>query len=167
MNLIKNCIKHFKLICSHKYYVFIECCKVGIPLQGLVHDLSKFSPTEFFTSAKYYIGTGTPIAEERKDKGWSDAWVHHAYKNKHHWQRWLDISETGITPVRIPRKYVFEAFCDMVGASKAYNRKEFKKEMPLEYFKKNEKSYIMHLDSSLLLELLLVEYSKGNKISFF
>ena len=45
--------KHFKKIFVHKYWVFRYCCKAGIPVQGLLHDLSKFSPVEFFESVKF------------------------------------------------------------------------------------------------------------------
>lgn len=71
-----NTFKHFKKICIHKYWVFYYCCKAGIPFQGLIHDLSKFSPTEFIESIKYYQGTSSPIDACKKDKGWSAAWMH-------------------------------------------------------------------------------------------
>ena len=54
--LLKNVVKHFILITRHKWVVFKLCCKVGIPWRGLVHDLSKYSPTEFFESVRYYVG---------------------------------------------------------------------------------------------------------------
>lgn len=53
MNL-GNIIGHTKTVLKHKWVVFKLCCKAGIPWRGLVHDLSKFSPTEFWESAKYY-----------------------------------------------------------------------------------------------------------------
>lgn len=67
-NYIINTFRHFKKVCTHKRWVFYYCCKVGIPFQGLVHDLSKFSPTEFWESVKYYQGTSSPIDawQERK-----------------------------------------------------------------------------------------------------
>ena len=51
--LLKNILKHFCLITHHKWVVFKLCCKIGEPWRGLVHDLSKYSPTEFFESVKY------------------------------------------------------------------------------------------------------------------
>ena len=41
-NRIVNAFKHFAKVCVHKHWVFYYCCKAGIPLQGLTHDLSKF-----------------------------------------------------------------------------------------------------------------------------
>ena len=65
--MFKNYWKHFKLITKHKYYVFKNCCYAGIPLQGIVHDLSKYSPTEFLESVKNYSGDRSPI-DNLKDK---------------------------------------------------------------------------------------------------
>ena len=58
---MKNALRHFKLISLHKWYVFLFCCKAGIPWRGIKHDLSKYSPTEFFESVKYFQGDGSPI----------------------------------------------------------------------------------------------------------
>ena len=58
---IKNALLHFKKICIHKYYVGKYCFKMGMYWQGITHDLSKFSPIEFFESAKYYQGNRSPI----------------------------------------------------------------------------------------------------------
>ena len=87
--MFKNYWKHFKLITKHKYYVFKNCCYAGIPLQGILHDLSKYSPTEFLESVKNYSGDRSPI-DNLKDKGEiSMAWLHHRGRNKHHWEYWL------------------------------------------------------------------------------
>lgn len=74
--IFKNAFLHFKKICIHKYWVFYYCCKAGIPIQGVTHDLSKFSPTEFFESIKYYQGTSSPIDACKKVNGYSMAWFH-------------------------------------------------------------------------------------------
>ena len=62
----------------------------GIPLQGIIHDNSKYSFTEFFISAKFYTGTYSPIMDERKIYGYSKVWLHHKGRNKHHYEYWLD-----------------------------------------------------------------------------
>lgn len=65
---IVNIFKHLKKICTHKYWVFYYCLKAGIPIQGLLHDMSKFSPVEFFESVKYYQGNSSPIEACKKQK---------------------------------------------------------------------------------------------------
>ena len=46
--------KHFKTVCKHKQIVYRECKACGITWRGIVHDLSKYSPTEFVSSARYF-----------------------------------------------------------------------------------------------------------------
>lgn len=111
-NYIINTFRHFKKVCTHKRWVFYYCCKVGIPFQGLVHDLSKFSPTEFWESVKYYQGTSSPIDACKKENGWSAAWMHHKGRNKHHYEYWQDNFDNGGNPIEMPMKYKKEMLCD-------------------------------------------------------
>ena len=103
-------LKYLKIICIHKWYVFIECCKEGIIWQGIIHDMSKFSPSEFVASAWYYFGdrSNSVINEGIKEK-YQEAWLHHKGHNKHHWEYWVDWnSDTGEYILsRIPFKYLF------------------------------------------------------------
>ena len=87
---LKNVIKHFGLITHHKWVVFKLCCKIGEPWRGLVHDMSKYSPTEFIESSKYYTGKHSPISEAKRENGYSKAWLHHKGRNKHHSEYWID-----------------------------------------------------------------------------
>lgn len=82
--------QHFKTITKHRHKVMWLCFRIRLYKQGLLHDLSKYSPTEFITSAKYYQGTSSPIDAEKKDKGYSLAWLHHRGHNPHHWEYWID-----------------------------------------------------------------------------
>lgn len=136
---LKNVFKHLKTISTHKYYVAKYCFKFGLYWQGIVHDLSKFSPTEFWTSVKYYQGNRSPIEAEKEDKGYSMAWLHHKSKNKHHFWYWVDYNSKQVqTPVRIPLKYVYELFADTVAAGIVYSKnagKEWKQSDPYNYYK--------------------------------
>ena len=71
---LKNAVKHFKLITNHKWIVFKLCCKVGEPWRGFWHDISKYSPTEFGESIKYYVGTHSPITEAKKEDNTVITW---------------------------------------------------------------------------------------------
>ena len=85
--IINNFIGHLKTIIVHKYWVFYYACKLGIPIQGLLHDMSKFSPIEFWESVKYYQGgKSSPINACKADKGYSLAWQHHKGRNPHHYE---------------------------------------------------------------------------------
>ncbi len=104
---IKNIFKHLKLITKHKWIVFKLCCKAGIPWRGICHDLSKYSPTEFLEGIKYYQGNRSPITAAKEEKGYSEAWLHHKGRNKHHGEYWLDLSTKEKTPI-MPYKYTVE-----------------------------------------------------------
>ena len=91
MKLI-NIWNHFKTITKHRMLVCRHCFQIGLYRQGLTHDLSKYSPEEFFTGVRYYQGTRSPNAAEREDLGYSKAWLHHKGRNKHHYEYWIDIS---------------------------------------------------------------------------
>ena len=145
MNLLITSMKHLKTICKHKYWVFHYCYKAGIPWRGIVHDLSKFSPIEFFESIKYYQGTSSPIDACKKKNGWSAAWLHHKGRNRHHYEYWQDNFDNGGVPLQMPYKDALELICDYLGAGKAYQGKNFTLESELEWWKnKKSKNIAMH-----------------------
>lgn len=153
MNLMKY-IKHFFIICKHKYYVAQECFKRGLYWQGVIHDLSKFSLEEFLESAKFFQGNGTPIARIKAEQDYSKAWLHHKGRNKHHWQYWTDFYKEEIRPCPIPDKYLIEMACDIIGASKAYGNGT-----PINYFNKHSPTWLMLEGDKYFVRNLLENYS--------
>ena len=127
--MFKKAIKHFCLVLRHKWGVFKNCVRCGLIWRGLVHDTSKFSPTEFFESVKYYNGSRSPISVCRKTVGYSKAWLHHKGRNKHHIEYWYD-EECEVQPL-MPYKYAVECVCDKLSATKTYKGKDYSPEMPL------------------------------------
>ena len=136
--MIKNIVLHFNLITKHRHKVFKLCVKAGIPFRGLVHDLSKYSWTEFSESVKYYNGTCSPIINCKNDIGYSNAWLHHKGRNKHHYEYWFDSKAPNPTPV-IPYKYAVEMVCDTFAAGMSYQGKKWTKEYQLFYWENREK----------------------------
>lgn len=151
---------HFKTITKHHNIVMVHCYKAGILWQGIIHDLSKYSPSEFFVGAKYYTGTKSPNEKEREVYGYSAAWMHHKGRNKHHFEYWTDYNPKTkkVEPVEMPLKYVKEMFCDRVAASKTYLKDNYHEGHPLEYFLngKDRRGAIIHKATSDLLESWLV-----------
>ena len=132
MSILKytgNFFRHLGLVARHRWRVFINCCKCGIPWRGFVHDLSKFSPTEFFESVKYYQGNRSPIGACRRATGMSRAWLHHKGRNKHHIEYWQD-DECQQHPV-MPYKYAVECVCDKLAATRVYAGKDYSTDLPL------------------------------------
>ena len=95
---------HFETITRHKLLVMKYCFECGLYEQGLAHDLSKYSPTEFIPGCIYYQGDHSPNEAERAAKGYTSAWLHHKGRNKHHLEYWIDYSttKTGLTGMKIP-----------------------------------------------------------------
>ena len=81
---------HLKTITLHKLRVTRLCFKMGLIKQGLLHDLSKYSPVEFWAGVRYFQGYRSPIDAEKEAKGYSEGWLHHKGHNKHHWEYWID-----------------------------------------------------------------------------
>ena len=132
--IINNIFKHLTLVLKHKNRVLINCTKCGIFFRGLMHDLSKFSPTEFFESVKYYQGDRSPIGACRRATGMSNAWLHHKGRNKHHIEYWLD-PECAVTPM-MPYKYAVECVCDKLAATRVYAGKNYSTNLPLLHWHK-------------------------------
>ena len=128
--------KHFFTITRHRHKVIYHCMRCGILWQGLRHDLSKYSPTEFFPGARFYMGDRSPTEAERRTYGCSKAWMHHKGRNRHHFEYWVDynIVTRRSEPVEMPLKYVKEMFCDRVAAGKIYLGEKYTNNNPIEYF---------------------------------
>ena len=152
---------HFKTITRHKLLVMKYCFRIGLYKQGLLHDLSKYSPTEFLVGCRYYQGNRSPNNAEREATGYSKAWLHHKGRNKHHYEYWIDysINPTGgkLVGMKMPKKYVAEMFCDRLAASKVYRGQDFQPGDPYQFFQYGKKKrLLMHPATSELLETILI-----------
>ena len=159
-------IKHFLTISKHRHEVIRLCFKAGIGFQGLFLDLSKYSPTEFIPGCKYYTGKESPNNGERRDKGYSLAWMHHKGRNKHHFEFWYDyeMATKKIVPMPMPDKYIKEMFCDRMAASKVYSGSEYTQSSPLQYLTQSTAYQKMTEDTyRKLLFLLNMLAKKGEK----
>lgn len=152
--------RHFKTITYHKLLVAEGCFKVGLYRQGILHDLSKYSPAEFIVGVRYYQGTRSPNNAEREKKGYSAAWMHHKGRNRHHFEYWTDYSsvpeEKGrIVPVPMPDRYVAEMVMDRIAASKVYRGKDYTDAAPLEYYLQGRARKLIHPETAKKLEWAL------------
>lgn len=168
---IQNFIGHLTTVNDHRRMVRKHCFKVGLYRQGLLHDLSKYTPREFLAGVKYFQGNQSPNNIQRKEIGYSAAWLHHKGRNKHHMEYWIDYSVdhtvNGMVGMKMPVNYVVEMFCDRVAASKIYNKEAYTDNAPLQYFLKGKHRYIMHPDTiHLLYKLLKMLSVKGEDYTF-
>ena len=149
--------QHFKTITHHRRLVRQGCFKVGLIWQGLTHDLSKYSPTEFRVGARYYQGTRSPNAAEREAKGYSEAWIHHKGRNRHHFEYWNDmcLQTRRYESVPMPRKYLAEMVMDRIAACKTSQGTAYTDGSALAYFEKSVDQHLMHPETRQQLSFLL------------
>jgi len=157
---------HFKTVHNHRKLVRKGCFKIGLYYQGLTHDLSKYSFTEFWTGVKFYQGDRSPNNAEREEKGYSEAWMHHKGRNKHHFEYWNDYVVTGkageVLPVPMPDKYIAEMAIDRISASKIYKGADYDNSCPLQYLLRSIDNLFMHpLTLNKLKSILQVLNDEG------
>lgn len=161
--------EHFKTITWHRLLVLEGCLRVGLIWQGLTHDLSKYSPTEFCAGAKYYQGNRSPNAAEREDKGYSEAWIHHKGRNRHHYEYWTDMNlqTRNYEAVPMPRKYLVEMVMDRRAACLVYQKDDYTPGAALEYLERSREKVLMHPQTLRELTYLLTMLrDEGEKMTF-
>ena len=166
---------HFETITRHKLLVMKYCFECGLYEQGLAHDLSKYSPTEFIPGCIYYQGDHSPNEAERAARGYSSAWLHHKGRNKHHLEYWIDYTtnKSGLGGMKMPLRYVCEMVCDRVAASRIYLGDRYTDASPWEYYQRSKNlkhtdaGRYMHADTAALLERwLLMLKEQGEDTAF-
>ena len=169
-NFAQRFFGHLGTVLKHKRYVCRACFKMGLIRQGLFHDLSKFSLTEFVPSVKYFSGRLSPNAVDRKINGASLAWLHHKGRNKHHFEYWMDYSASSdeyAFGCRMPLRYVAEMIADRYAACVAYNRDEYTRADAWNYYSRARDVIIMHRDTKAVLEkALTVMAEEGEDAAF-
>ena len=137
---LKGFFGHLRTINRHRHKVIAHCAKAGILWQGLRHDLSKYSPTEFIPGVKYFQGPRSPNEAERELNGYSID---------------VDPAEKIYKPVKMPLRFLAEMFCDRVAASKIYRGEKYRDSDPLDYFLSRKPTRSIHPETSDMLEKLL------------
>lgn len=141
-----------KTIIVHKHKVFKAMAKAGYPIKGLLHDMSKFSPTEFFELARGQGYGYSPVDVNKEVKGYCEAWQHHKGHNPHHWEHWVDRLSDGGVGVKIPFRYMAEMFCDYMGAGQTYQGKDWTPQSAYKYWETLRVKSIFHPESLSLMD---------------
>jgi len=163
---------HFKTITRHRHLVRRYCFRLGLYYQGLVHDLTKYSPVEFWRGAKYYQGFRSPNDQERAETGVSLAWLHHKGRNRHHFEHWIDYctAEDGSVyfgGCKMPIRYVAEMFCDRIAACRVYRGAAYTDADPWEFFHRSRDHILIHPETSdEIEEMLRVLKDEGEDAAF-
>ena len=160
---LRNVFRHYRTITRHRHIVMLNCFKMGLIYQGLTHDLSKYSPSEFWNGVRYYQGTRSPNAREREIFGYSKTWLHHKGRNKHHFEYWIDFFKMkegenhGVVPCPMPDRYVAEMIADRVAACMNYKGDEYDSWDAWNYYQREKPvlKYLVHPDTLNKLDFFL------------
>ena len=167
--MLKKLFGHLRTITKHRHMVMSLCRKAGIGWQGLRHDLSKYSYTELKTGAKFYTGDRSPNSAERAQKGFSEAWMHHKGRNRHHFEYWTDLSPVTRTyePVDMPVRYLCEMVADRIAACKTYQGAAYTDASALQYLDRAQESRLVHPNTMKRLRFLLTMLAEQGEPATF
>lgn len=139
---MKAHLQYLSYVLRHKWFVLIECWGMGLFWRGLVHDLSKFTPAEWFSYVRYFYGDGD--AELDFDM----AWNHHQKANDHHWQYWVLFNDDGdVKVLPMPLKARAEMLCDWRGAGRALGKPD-----TLAWYSANKDKMQLHPETRIWIE---------------
>lgn len=165
---MRHHLKYLWYVLRHKWYVFWECDKLGIPWRGLVHDISKFSPAEWVPYANHFYGpkakkwrnrTGYYKPTDTGDPKFDMAWLHHVNSNDHHWQWWLQVESDGRSIRVHPMSYpaMLEMLADWRGAGRAQGKPD-----TVAWYKANKDRMLLHPATREWIENQLFGGGKSN-----
>lgn len=153
-------IRLFWYLLRHKWHVFHACIALDVPFwQALIHDWSKFRPSEFIAYASFFHG------EEIIFKGYYDPGGNelldmgrnfHQNRNPHHWQYWVFLCERcepRPRPLPMPERYVREMVADWVGAGRAQEGQAD----ATGWYARNRERILLHPETRCLVEQVLSE----------
>jgi len=128
-------IRYFWAVVLHKLCIIVAGIRINKILHStsyrvsykrlLLHDLSKFSRSEFWPYAEHFYG------EKKHEEEFHQAWLHHVYHNDHHWEHFIDdypsISKILMTTNSQPKNLIIhqmpdEAIIEMVADNLAATR---------------------------------------------
>lgn len=158
MTVIEANWKYLIYVLRHKYYVARECFKYGLIWEGIIHDWSKFTISEWFPYVdNFYLNP--PKKEEQKEgyfqtptgTNFDYAWLYHQRRNPHHWQYWLLVQDENPTIfLEMPKKFAIEMVCDWTGAGLAQGKPDI-----VAWYNKNKEKIKLHHKTRELVEIYL------------
>ena len=139
---------YFKYVLKHKWFVFLAGRKLKVPLWCLLlHDWDKFTPGMWIPYARTFRKPNGEEQYEPSEEFYS-AWNGHEKRNKHHWQYWVLLKDSGeLVPLPIPDKHRREMLADWIGAGMALGKPDTK-----QWYLDNHSKMHIHDDTRLWIE---------------
>lgn len=162
--------QYLRYVVRHKWYVFLVGCRLGVPWLALLHDNSKFNPSEWFPYVDFFYGKDAKERQRRDSTGYYKpydtgneafdlAWLYHQNRNKHHWQYWTLMRDDGGTRMfPMPDRYRREMIADWIGAGKAQGKHSPKDDPYLEtrnWYNKNKDKMQLHQETRDWVEQMI------------
>jgi hypothetical protein len=148
---MKKHLQYLWYVTRHKWFVFIECLKLGVPIHlAILHDWQKFTPTEWSPYALSFYGPwGYKDRPQWLKDDFDKAWLHHQHRGPHHWQYWILRNDDGnIVALEMPNRYRLEMLADWRGAGRAINGKDD----TVSWYLKNRDRMYLHYNTQNLIE---------------
>jgi hypothetical protein len=150
-------LQYLSYVLWHKWYVLVAGIWLGVPLrQLLVHDWTKFTPTEWSPYVRRFYGPKPPALgatgyshQPGDDLAFDRAWEHHWRHNPHHWQYWANERPE---PLPMPEVYAREMVADWYGAGMAQGKPDIRG-----WYEATKASRTLHPHTQALVEALLEE----------
>lgn len=162
---MKRYWNYFLYVCRHKWFVFLECCALGIPFRGIFHDLRKLGRREFITYAHhFYNSDGTSRADEtakvlENPEGEHGEWLRarrlHVISSRHHSEYWT-VTDNNHNHYVLPmgETDIREMVADWRGVARALGKP---KSDTLEWWNSKGKKLTLHEDTKKRVEELLAD----------
>jgi hypothetical protein len=148
---------YLRYVVRHRWFVMLECWKMGMVWRGLVHDWHKFLSDEFLPYMCRFGGgiqtgrdkTGYYKAEDTGDPAFDRAWFLHQKRAWHHWQSWCVPRESGagVIPQEMPQVYACEMICDWLGAGRAQGTPDV-----MRWYEANAGKLVLHPNTRRVVE---------------
>jgi hypothetical protein len=157
--LWRKLVRYVPYVARHKWFVFLEACKLGIFWRGIVHDNDKLLPSSLIPYAHRFGGpqgikfgrdkTGHYNATRCGDDRFEMALFRHLHSNDHHWHSWVRVEASGeVAPMPMDTGAWKELVADWRGASRAQGTTG----TALGWYKANRNNILLHKDTRALVE---------------
>lgn len=165
-------LRYLRYIILNKWFVMLACFRLaklhpGLYWRGIIHDWSKFLPSEWFAYANFfYGGPKKPDVDERSMLGilaidkWECegrahigkrggaidiAWLRHQHRNSHHWQYWILKEDDGrLKALEMPYLDMLEMLADWEGAGRAIAATTGKVGTLKDWYVRSRSDMVMH-----------------------
>jgi Family of unknown function (DUF5662) len=152
-------LAYLRYLMRHKWFVLLACRRTGTPMwRGLVHDMSKFRPSEWFPYLRTFYD---PLGDKQyePDPDFDLAWLLHQRRNPHHWQAWiLRADDGGSKALRMPEAFAREMVADWIGAGRAISGRSD----PRPWYDKSKHKMKLHPETRALVEQIMDGLEGGN-----